>query len=168
MGVLTRVVKAAWAEMNKPKTYVKGDEFEDYVRQRLFPKERYDLLHRTHDYRANESDFVETSKEPDFRFRSRRSGREFLVEAKYRSRLYDGAVEWCKPYQLERYKKINRATLVFIAIGLGGLPSSPGHVYLVPVREIPYRSLFPSFLREYEVRAGQWVNVDRILDQATG
>jgi hypothetical protein len=84
MGVLARVLKAARAEWKKPETYVKGDEFEQYVRKCLLPKGRYDLVHQTHDYSANENDFVETSKEPDFRFRSRRSRREFLVEAKYR------------------------------------------------------------------------------------
>ncbi|GAF91088.1 unnamed protein product, partial [marine sediment metagenome] len=87
-----------------------------------------------HDYEANKNDFVETSKEPDFRFRSRRSGREFLVEAKYRSRLYRETVEWCKPYQLNRYKAIDRDISVLVAIGLGGYPNSPEHVYIVPVR----------------------------------
>ena len=163
MGVLARVIKAAWAEMNKPETYVIGDEFEQYVRKYLFPKEQYDLLHQTHDYKVNKDDFVETSKEPDFRFRSRRSGREFLVEVKYRSRFYQGAVEWCKPYQLRRYKTNDQTVPVFVAIGLGGFPASPGHVYIVPVRHIRYRRLFPSFLRHYEVLPDQYVNADRIL-----
>jgi len=163
MGVLTRAFKAAWAEMTKPATHVAGDEFEQYVRKYLFPKEGYDLVHQTHDYEANKNDFVETSKEPDFRFRSRRSGREFLVEAKYRSRLYQGAVEWCKLYQLKRYKTIGRAMSVFVAIGLGGLPESPEHVYIVPVKYIKYTRLFPSFLKNYEVLADRCVNADRLL-----
>ena len=33
MGVFTRVIKAAWSEMSKPETFVKGDEFEQYVRK---------------------------------------------------------------------------------------------------------------------------------------
>jgi len=82
-----RIVKAVRAEMNKPESYVKGEEFEQYVRRYLFPKERYDPVHQTHDHNANKNDFVEASKEPDFKFRSRRSGREFLVEVKYRSGL---------------------------------------------------------------------------------
>ena len=163
LSVLIRAFKAAWAELNKPKTYVTGDEFQQYVRNCLFPKEGYDLVHQTHGYEANKNDFVETSKGPDFRFRSRRNGREFLVEVKYRSRLFRGAVEWCKPYQLERYKTIDRAVPVFVAIGLGGHPESPGHVYIVPVRHIPYRRLFPSVLRPYEVPPDQCVNVDRVL-----
>ena len=153
MSVLIRIVKAVRAEMNKPKSYVKGEEFEQYVRKYLFPKERYDLVHQTHDYNANKNDFVETSKEPDFKFRSRRSGREFLVEVKYRSRLYQGAVEWCKPYQFKRYKTIDKAMPVFVAIGLGRIPESPAHVYIVPVKDIRYPRLFPSFLRDYEVPA---------------
>jgi hypothetical protein len=170
--VLHRIDASSWnreldwaysRELSKPETHVAGDEFERYVRKYLFPKERYDLVHRTHDYGANKGDFVETSKEPDFRFRSKRSGREFSVEVKYRSGLHQGAVEWCKPYQLERYKTIDKAKSVYAAIGLGGLPGSPAHVYIVPVRDIRYTRLFPSFLRGYEVRADQWVNVERIL-----
>jgi len=163
LSVLIRVVKAAWAEMNKPETYVTGDEFEQYVRKYLFTKEGYDLVHQTHDYKTNRDDFVETSKEPDFKFRSRRSGREFLVEAKYRSWLYQETVEWCKPYQLNRYKAIDKDISVLVAIGLGGHPNSPEHVYIVPVRHIKYRRLFPSFLRNYEVPANRYVNADRIL-----
>jgi hypothetical protein len=165
MGVLTRALKAAWAEMNKPGTYVTGDEFEHYVRGYLFTKEGYDLVHQTHDYETNSDDFVEASKEPDFRFRSRRSGREFLVEAKYRSRLYREAVEWCKPYQLNRYKAIDNDISVLVAIGLGGHPNSPEHVYIVPVRHINIKwiRLSPSFLRNYEQPAGHCVDADRIL-----
>jgi hypothetical protein len=163
MGVLGRALEAAWAEITKPGTYVAGDEFQQYVRKHLFPKDRYDLVKQTPDYKANKYDFVETSNEPDFEFRSRRSGREFLVEAKYRSRLYQGAVEWCKPYQLKRYKVIDEAVSVLVAIGVGGLPDSPDHVYIVPVKHINYRRLFPSFLKDYEVPADRCVNVDNAL-----
>jgi hypothetical protein len=163
MGMLNRVFKAAWSEMNKPDTHVKGDEFEHYVRKYLFTKEGYELVHKTHDYTSNKSDFVKSSKEPDFKFRSRRSGQEFLVEVKYRSALYQGAVEWCKTYQLKRYKAIDKALPVFVAIGVGGLPESPEHVYIVPMKHIRYTRLFPSFLRDYEVPNDRRVNVDKIL-----
>jgi len=163
MGILTRVLKAAWSEANKPETYVKGDEFEHYVRKCLFTKEEYDLVHQTHDYIANKNDFVETSKEPDFKLRSRRSGREFLVEAKYRSEFYQGAVEWCKPYQLKRYKAIDKVISVLVAIGVGGLPESPKHVYVVPLKHIRYTRLFSSFLKEYEVPTCRCVDADRTL-----
>jgi Holliday junction resolvase-like predicted endonuclease len=163
MGKLARAVKAFLGELHKPGTAVKGEEFEHYVRKHLFTKEEYDLVAQTHDYRTNEDDFVETSKDPDFKFRSRRSGREFFVEVKYRSGLYQGAVEWCKPYQLKRYKEIARATPVLVAIGVGGRAESPEHVYIVPVERIKYRNLLPSFLKYYAVPGDQCVDADGIL-----
>lgn len=163
MGKLARAVRAFLEELQKPETYVKGDEFEHCVRKHLFTREEYDLVAQTHDYKANENDFVESSKDPDFKFRSRRSGREFFVEVKYRSGFRRGAVEWCKPYQLERYKEIATAVPVLVAIGVGGRPESPEHVYIVPVEEIRYRTLLTSFLRHYEVPVNQCVDADGIL-----
>ena len=163
MSKLARAVKAFLEELHKPGTAVKGEEFEHYVRNHLFTREEYDLIAQTHDYSTNESDFVGNSTDPDFKFRSRRSGREFFVEAKYRSRFYRGAVDWCKPYQLKRYKEIARAVPVLVAIGVGGRPESPENVYIVPVERIKYRNLLPSFLKYYEVSVDQCVNADRIL-----
>ena len=90
MSVLMRIVRAVRAEMNKPEIYVVGDEFEQYVRKCLLNKEEYDLVHQFRDYKTNRDDSVKTSKEPDFRFRSRGSGREFLVEVECRSRPTSG------------------------------------------------------------------------------
>jgi len=163
MGKLVRAVKAFLEELHKPETYAKGDEFEHYVRKYLFTKEEYDLVAQTHDYKTNEKDFVETSKDPDFKFRSRRSGREFFVEVKYRSGFYQGVAQWCKPYQLKRYKDIAKAVPVLVAIGIGGRPESPDNVYIVPVKHINYTELFPSFLKDYEVPVDQCVDADSIL-----
>lgn len=153
MSVLIRVLKAAWDEISKPTSFVKGDEFEDFIRKNLFPVDHYDLVHKTHDFASNRSDYVETSKEPDFKFRSRKSGKEFFIEAKYRSGFYKGAVEWCKPYQLKRYKAIDKETPVYVAIGVGNNPSSPEQVFLIPMRNIKYARLFESFLRQFQVQA---------------
>src|SRR3972149_870349 len=65
MNVLARVMKVALDEGNKPEGYVKGDEFHRFVRERLFPKESYDLLFKTHNYAENRDDFIESTKMPD-------------------------------------------------------------------------------------------------------
>ncbi len=162
MGVLTRAIKAAWNEVSKPETFVKGDEFEDFIRKQIFPHNDYDLLAKTHDYASNKNDFVQSSTDPDFKFRSRRSGNVFFVEAKYRSAYFDGTIEWCKPYQQTRYEAINRVTPVYVVIGVGNLPSSPEHVFLVPVKRIRYLRLFRSFLREYEVPHNRAVSAEKL------
>jgi len=151
MNTLERIVKAVFNEIVKPKSFVTGDEFESFVRSALYPQSDYDLLQRTHDYTANKNDYIETSKEPDFKFKSRKNGAEFFVEAKYRSRFYKQAIEWCKPYQLKRYKAIDKKIPVFIVIGVGAVPKSPLHVYRIPLKDIKYTNLYPSFLAKYEI-----------------
>jgi hypothetical protein len=151
MSLLTRSVHAVWNDVVRPETFVKGDEFEQYIRDRLFPKSEYVMIHKTHDCKANTNDFIETPKEPDFKLRCVKTGAEFYVEAKYRSLYNDGAVEWCKPYQFNRYKEIAEITPVYIVIGVGGKAGSPAQVFLIPLYKIKYARLFKAFLREYEI-----------------
>ena len=162
MGVLARIAKAAINEVNKPETYVKGDEFEDFVRKHIFPASSYEMLSRTHDYNFNKDDFIQSSKEPDFKFKARIKDKTFFVEAKYRSKYFNGAIEWCKNYQLTRYKAINKKTPVFIIIGVGNSPSSPEQVFLIPIKCIKYTKLFHSFLKEYEIPNNHGVSPDKI------
>ena len=148
---IARVAKVTIDEINKPESYVKGDAFEDYIRTNLFIKDRYDLLQRTHDYTTNKEDFVENTKEPDFKFRSIKTGEEFFVEAKYRSVYYKDTIEWCKPFQLKRYKEIDQKTPVYITIGVGKESNSPGHIYFIPLKDIKDTKVNRNFLKDYEV-----------------
>jgi len=157
MGTIERALKAAWKELKKPASYVKGDEFERFTRDNLFPHVYYDLLHKNHDYFTTQDFSIESSKEPDFRLKSKKSGREFFVEAKYRSHFYSGKLEWCKTYQLRRYQVINKEIPIFIVIGAGGHPMTPEQVFLIPMKDIKYTVLFQSFLRKYEIPTDQKV-----------
>ena len=122
MVAIERALKAAWYELTKPASYVKGDEFERFIRNTLFPHAHYELLYKTYDYSTSRAFSIESSREPDFRFRMIKSGREFFLEAKYRSRFYYSKIEWCKPYQLRRYQVINKISQ---SLSLSGLKGSP-------------------------------------------
>ncbi|OGO41629.1 MAG: hypothetical protein A2137_00175 [Chloroflexi bacterium RBG_16_58_8] len=158
MNVLTRVFKAALDEANKPESYVKGDEFERFVMERLFPREEYNLLHKTHDYSSNRDNFIASSKLPDFKFVSVANRLQFYVEAKFRSKYHNGVLEWCKPFQLKRYRDINNIVPVLIVVGLGGKPGRPEQVFLIPMQHIQFVKLFPSFLKRYEIPVNRCVS----------
>ena len=145
MAVLTRV-------NNIDESIVKGKEFECFVRRHLFTHDDYCMLERTHNYTSDEKEFVESSKNPDFKFRSRKSGKVFFVEAKFRSVLFNGEFAH-KHYQFRRYREINKETPVCIIIGVGCQPKSPEQVFLIPVRDIntTYVTLFRSFLNRYQI-----------------
>ena len=156
MSLLTRAVKAAWNEINTPDTFRKGEDFESYVRNHLFPKDKYILLQRTHNYIENKDDFVDNTKEPDFKFKSV-SGITFFLEAKYRSNYFNGAIEWCKPYQLKRYREIDQHTPVYVVIGIESQPNNPAQLFFIPMKDIKYTKLFRSFLKPYEVSTKKYI-----------
>jgi hypothetical protein len=167
MNVLARVVKAVADEISTPETFRKGDDFVSFTRNVLFPKDKYALLQRTHAYAVNREDYVESSQEPDLKLRGLRTGTEFYVEAKFRADFFRGAVECCKPYQLERYCRINAGTPVLVALGVGGQPDAPAQVFLVPVAEMKYAKLFRSYLNEYEIDARRPMD-DRLVNHLIG
>ncbi len=163
MGVLTRANRVPSIQVKKPASYVKGEAFQDFIRKQIFPLAEYAVLEKTPSFEANWGDFIESTTNPDFKFRSRRTGGIFFVEAKYRSVCPDRGIRWCKPYQWARYVATNKETPVFIVLGLGTYPSSPERVFLLPVQRIKYLRLFPSFLKEYEIPRNQSVNTDKLI-----
>lgn len=150
MSVLTRIAKTVYNEVTKPKSFVKGEDFENYVRKFIFPSDLYRLEHQTHDYNTNKGDYVQTSLKPDFLFSSKNK-KKFYVEAKYRSDFQEKGIEWCKPYQLRRYQETNEELPVFIALGVEGKPSRPKYLFIFPVKKVKYTKLFDSVLEKYEV-----------------
>ena len=149
MGKLSRIVRAVVNEIRKPDSFGKGEDFEQYVRDYVFPKNKFDLVRRSHDFADNEDDYIESTLMPDFTFRDKANGKEFHVEVKYRSYFYQGAVEWCKSYQLKRYKEIAKEIPVLIALGVGGTTDYPEEIFLFPVKNVKYPKLFVSVLEQY-------------------
>ena len=66
-------------------SFKKGDLFEKFVVDELFKVNKYDLIHRTNTYDQNETRFAEDTLKPDFKFRCKKTQKEFYVEAKFRS-----------------------------------------------------------------------------------
>jgi len=75
MGLFSNVTKLVWDEISKPESFRKGEEFEDYIRKHLFTKDKFTILQRTHDYATNKNDYIENTKEPDFKFRAIQTGK---------------------------------------------------------------------------------------------
>lgn len=152
MGLLNRISKVLKNEMIKPQSFVKGEAFEKYVREILFPQSDYILVHKTHDYNSNNGDYIESSLKPDFLFRDKKTGKQFYVEAKWRSGYYnrENKIEWCNEKQLKRYKAIDKNdNKVFIVLGFGDKPTAPKEIVLFPLSACNYCALFDSFLNKY-------------------
>lgn len=83
-------------EIVKPESFYKGENFENFVEDVLFPQERYILVRRTDTFERNAKRFSESTNDPDFVFRCVHTQQEFSVEVKYRTRLKNGQLAWAK------------------------------------------------------------------------
>ena len=151
-------------ELIKPTSFLKGEDFEKCLRQKVFPQDKYDLVMKTHDFHENSQDYVESSLYPDYLFRNKTNNHEFWVEAKYRESLYNGKIIWCKPYQFKRYQHLADDLPVIIAVGFGGRPSNPEKIYLIPLEEIKYNALYPNSLLDYEFEGKRKNVIDGLMD----
>ncbi|MCM4161730.1 hypothetical protein FHG64_02630 [Antarcticibacterium flavum] len=128
-----------------------GKEFEDFVENNIFTKDRYALIHRTSSKEDNEKRYPESASNPDFHFRCLETGKEFYVEAKYRSSAINNKVEGLKPKQELRFKKLNQNIPVFVIIGYWGPPSNPSKLSFLKLEDCKYRYLFTYYLRNFEI-----------------
>lgn len=165
--LIKRLYKALFLffdELFKPTSFLKGEDFEKCLRKIIFVDSKYDLVMKTHDFHVNNQDYVESSLYPDYLFRDKKTNEEFFVEAKYRENLYQGKINWCKEYQFQRYKKLTKHTKVLVAIGLGGRPTNPKQIFIVPLNKIQGSSLYPDTLQEYEFNEKRKNLMDNLLD----
>jgi len=155
MGLLDKafkVGKAAFDEAIKPESFDKGDDFEKYVNNKMFPVSDWKLIKKTQGYSSNKERFEDKSKEPDFQFQHIKSKKFVNVECKFRSSPFKGKIEWCKYYQLKRYKEIdNKYHNVYIVLGMGGFAKNPNKIYMFPVSEVKYSALYSNVVQKYEV-----------------
>jgi hypothetical protein len=152
MGFLGNLLEDVTGKSKRPE--IKGSRFERFISEEIFTDKLFDLVEMTRDFESNSERFEERSKNPDFLFRDKRTREEFWIEAKYRSGLFRNnksqlVCEICKPWQLDRYKEVEKTSgkKVYICLGIGEKPRDPETVHLIPVSDA-YPQLFQSKLKE--------------------
>jgi len=151
LSILSKGIQAMIEEVNTPASFKVGEAFEHYVREFIFIDRYYTLIEKTHDYHTNSYDYVESSLKPDFKFRDNWTGREFYVEAKFRTGLYKDKLVWCNQKQLDRYQYYHQQCPVFVIIGLGNDPQYPEALTLIPLAKAKYTGLHISVAEKFEI-----------------
>jgi len=160
MGFIGELFEDLTGKSERPE--IKGGRFESFVSKEIFIDRLFDLVEITRDFKSNSERFEERSMNPDFLFRDKRTKEEFWIEAKYRTGLYKNekgqfVCEICKPWQLKRYKEVEKSTgkKVYICLGMGDDPRFPETVHLIPVSNA-YPQLFQSRVKDTLI----WKNPD--------
>ena len=60
---------------------------------------------------------------------------KFAIECKWRRYYVENGIQWANDYQLRNYRKfqVQRKIHVYLIIGVGGNPSTPTDVYIIPL-----------------------------------
>lgn len=130
----------------KKGAFAKGESWQEEVKDVYFPASDYDLLHESPAFESG-GRRNEAALDPDLKFRNKKDKTVFWVECKYRSKLFDGKVSWCKYSQFKRLKSGYKEP-VYIAFCLTCKEITG--VYIVPLDDIQYTDLYPSFFKKYE------------------
>lgn len=172
MGLLNGILKGvrdlcdAFIE-EEPETdpYKIGKTFEDYALY-LFPEDSFNIIHKTVGCADLNGRYTEDCVYPDYKFRDRRTGKEFWVECKYRShRGEKGSIEWTDPTHLQRYKRIRRetGTKVYVLIGLGGTPDEPNELLFFDLDKAGYSTLFYSIQKDMRIESRPYGSLDEMI-----
>lgn len=117
---------------------MKGRIFEEFIVSLCFDKSRFRLLAWRGDKISGNTYALDTLM-PDLHIRHFIDGStvEYYIECKYRTTLTDDTLDLSS--QLGRYRRMSSAKTnseLFLAIGLGGTPSNPDELYIIPSRMI--------------------------------
>ena len=133
-------------------SYEKGVAFEEYIVSR-FSKKYFSLKEWRGDKSSN-GVYAQSNTYPDMEYTFKLHGEtyNFAVECKWRAKYnQENKVEWSYEEQLARYRQFakDKNILVFIVIGIGGTPSDPANVFVVPLASIKNVELSKSWLENY-------------------
>ncbi|MBR3409698.1 MAG: hypothetical protein IKG94_02825 [Candidatus Methanomethylophilaceae archaeon] len=151
-------------EEYKRAMYRKGNEFEDHV-MGMFPRDRFELIHRTPTNDETGGRYVHSMIYPDLRFRDKVTERKFWVEVKYRSYAEkDGSIVWCADNQLTNYKRTmyESGEKAFIIIGVGGTVHDPDRVHCLDLEDINFTKLFYSTYRNHRITSGTVESLEQL------
>ena len=114
----------------------KGEEFEDYVKT-LF-NEYFEIMPRTEAY-------------PDYNIKFNPTREKFVIECKWKKSLSENSFN-IDDRQLKNYKeyKIKKNIPFFMVLGLGGYPSNPDKIFIIPLDRINKSEIKYEYLSLFE------------------
>lgn len=128
-----------------------GLDFEKFVVQK-FDKKYFKIRNWAGD-KFVDGRYADTTTQPDIQLSLILRGQSypFAVECKWRSEPNGNFIRFANDAQLERYKAFAQQENypVFIALGIGGKPSSPAELYILPIQELKKPILHKSGLGKY-------------------
>ena len=150
-----------------PEVVLKGREFEDFVLELfdLNETKTYSLLEWRGDKSLGEIRPVSNTY-PDFvlEYKEGRRKKKFAIECKWRASIPKRFTQpLFEPEQITHYQEyaVEKAQKVIIILGVGGEPSMPEELYLIPIDAISQIQSKPSLLKKFKREiVDKWFSID--------
>lgn len=150
-----------------PEVVLKGREFEDFVLELfdLNETKTYSLLEWRGDKSMGEISPISNTY-PDFvlEYKEGRRKKKFAVECKWRASIPKRFTQpLFEPEQITHYQEyaVEKAQKVIIILGVGGEPSMPEELYLIPIDAISQIQSKPSLLKKFKREiVDKWFSID--------
>ena len=150
-----------------PEEVLKGREFEDFVLELfdLNETKTYSLLEWRSDKSMGEISPVSNTY-PDFvlEYKEGRRKKKFAIECKWRASIPKRFTQpLFEPEQITHYQEyaVEKAQKVIIILGVGGEPSMPEELYLIPIDAISQVQSKPSHLKKFKREiVDKWFSID--------
>lgn len=140
-----------------------GYDFEKFI-IRKFDKKYIQIRNWAGD-KIVDGRYADTTTQPDIQLSLKLRGDSypFAVECKWRAEPKGDFIRFANEEQLERYKTFAKQENypVFIALGIGGKPSSPAELYILPIQELNKPVLHKAGIGKYRKK----VDSDFFFDQ---
>lgn len=142
-------------KIRKKLHYGEGYDFEKYIIS-LFDQKQWSIEHLTGDISEEIGRRVKSDSDPDITVKHLTTGKKYSIECKYRSRFEIGkkecGIRWAKPYQISNYQifQKEKGHQVYVVLGVGGRPSKPKRMFLVPLYKLRYQFANESYLKKFE------------------
>ena len=150
-----------------PEEVLKGREFEDFVLELfdLNETKTYSLLEWRGDKSMGEISPISNTY-PDFvlEYKEGRRKKKFAIECKWRASIPKRFTQpLFEPEQITHYQEyaVEKAQKVIIILGVGGEPSMPEELYLIPIDAISQIQSKPSLLKKFKREiVDKWFSID--------
>jgi hypothetical protein len=138
-------------QINQPDICVKSAAFEGFIKKRLFPTNKYELMSDNHVSDDEPNEYPELISQSFYQFKSRESGREFYVVARYLTGVSRPSIEWCKDTEFQEYQLMDNTLPVYIIIGFGFHPAAPRQLVMFPLKNMRFNKVLLFNLEKYKI-----------------
>lgn len=150
----------------------KGDAFESFVVKHF--EKKYFTLQEWRGDKYVDGNYPVSSHFPDlevnFKYPKQNINESFAIECKWRKNYYKNAIEWAHDYQIKNYREYTEKLNipVYVVIGVGGEPSMPNEVFIIPLSKLKSNTINQNELKAYKRKTVDenfyWKFKDNILE----